>query len=428
MSTHSSSRRSSSHRGPSLRSPGSSGHAVTRAAIADTFAAPTDADKLGSRGTDRRAAMILPTDIPTRAQLDGLLAARDPSSVSIYLPTSPSSRGDAERIELKNLGGEAVRQLEEAGAKRNDRAAIEEEVADLVDDDEFWRYQARSLALFLTPTTSTTYRLPHNLTSLVEVSDRFHLKPLLRALTFPHTAFVLALSQGSVRLLEIAPELEPAKVAVPDLPSDVASAVGKSSVRDRAPSRRIQGSEGQKTRIRQYARQIDQALRPLLSGLDVPLILAAAEPMDSIYRSVNTYPHLLATSVSGNPDTSSEAELTVSARRVLDDLYATELRTIQETYAQREPQRRASTDIADIARAATYGLVDTVLVDIDESVPGRIDENGAVTLDDADDAVNYGVVDEIARRVWLNSGQVLAVRRDDIPGDSPVAAILRYAP
>jgi hypothetical protein len=37
------------------------------------------------------------------------------------------------------------------------------------------------------------------------------------------------------------------------------------------------------------------------------------------------------------------------------------------------------------------------------------------------------VVDEIARRVLLTDGRVLAVRRDDIPGGAPVAAILRYA-
>jgi hypothetical protein len=373
--------------------------------------------------------MILPTDIPTRAQLERLLAARDPWSVSIYLPTDPSSRGEAERIELKNLAGEAWTQLGQAGAARADIAAIDDELADLVDDDEFWRYQARSLALFLTPSTTTTFRLPNNLISVVEVSDRFHLKPLLRTATFPHAAFVLALAQNSVRLLEIAPELEPGEIRVPDLPKDVASAVGKSSIRDRAPSRRIQGSEGQKTRMRQYARQIDQALRPLLSGLDLPLILAATEPLDSIYRSVNSYPSLVAASLPGNPEALSDAELAESARRVLDDLYAAELRTIQETYALRASQRRASADIADVARAATFGLVDTVLVDIDESVPGYVDEqSGAVTFDDADDAVNYGVVDEIARRVWLNGGRVLAIRRDDIPGNGSVAAILRYAP
>jgi hypothetical protein len=70
-----------------------------------------------------------------------------------------------------------------------------------------------------------------------------------------------------------------------------------------------------------------------------------------------------------------------------------------------------------------------VLVDIDEVVPGYVDEDtGAITLDEGGDAANYGVVDEIARRVWLNGGTVLAVRRADIPGNGSVAAILRYAP
>jgi hypothetical protein len=373
--------------------------------------------------------MILHTDLPTRAQLERLLAAREPWSVSIYLPTTPSSRGEAERVELKNLAAEASRQLQQAGAPRAEAGAIADELADLVDDDEFWRYQARSLAVFLTPTTSRTFRLANNLTSLVEVSDRFHLKPLLRAVTFPQSAFVLALAQNSVRLLEIEPDLEPGEVRIPGLPASVADAVGKSSIRDPAPVGRIQGAEGRKTRMRQYARRIDEALRPLLNGLDLPLILAAAEPIDSIYRSVNSYPHLLATTLTGNPEAVSDGQLAASARGLLDDLYAAELRTIQETYALRASERRASSDVADVARAATYGLVDTVLVDIDEVLPGHVDEeSGAVVFDDEGDAVNYGVVDEIARRAWMNGGKVLAVRRDDIPGKGSVAAILRYAP
>jgi hypothetical protein len=72
------------------------------------------------------------------------------------------------------------------------------------------------------------------------------------------------------------------------------------------------------------------------------------------------------------------------------------------------------------------GAVDTVFVDIDESVPGSVDETGAIELSDADDAVDYGVVDEIARRVWRMGGTVLAVRREDVPGGGPAAALLRY--
>ena len=45
--------------------------------------------------------------------------------------------------------------------------------------------------------------------SLVEVSDRFHLKPLLRSVTFPQAALVLALAQGSVRVIEVAGDVPP---------------------------------------------------------------------------------------------------------------------------------------------------------------------------------------------------------------------------
>ena len=80
---------------------------------------------------------------------------------------------------------------------------------------------------------------PNRLLGQVEVSDRFFLRPLFRTLTFPHVAFVLALAQGSVRVVEVTPDLDPAPIKVDDLPSDVASAARKSSIADRAPIRRL---------------------------------------------------------------------------------------------------------------------------------------------------------------------------------------------
>ena len=368
------------------------------------------------------------TDIPDRAQVAQLLAHRGQCSVSIYLSTDPVSPGDAERIEFENLAAEAVQQLLGAGVRASDLAPMQEETADLVDDDTFWRYQGRSLALFATPASLISFRLPNRLLSNVEVSDRFFVKPLLRSVTFPQVAMVLALAQGSVRVVELTADAGPWEVRVDDLPADVASAVGKSSIADRAPSGRIQGREGQKVRMRQYARLIEQALRPILAGGEVPLILACTEPMDSIYRSVNSYPRLAARSIPGNPEATSNAELAVSARTVLDELYTNELRDVHELFDLRTGQERTLTDIADVARAATFGAVDTVLVDIDAVVPGAVDEHsGAVTFA-PESAISYGVADEIARRVWLNSGRVLAVRHEDIPGGHTVAAILRYAP
>lgn len=372
--------------------------------------------------------MILPTDIPTRAEIDRLLEHRAPSSVSIYLPTDPASNGDPERIELKTLAAQASSQLRDARAGVRVIRKFEDEIEYLYDDEEFWRYQARSLAAFATPHSLITFRLPNRLLSQVQVSDRFYLRPLLRTLTFPHVAFVLALAQGSVRVVEVTPDLDPARINVDDLPSDVAGAAGKSSIADRAPIRRLQGSEGQKVRMRQYARQVDRALRPLLNGLEVPLILAATEPIDSIYRSVNTYPHLLAQSIPGNPEAVSDSELAASARTILDDVYAAELRDVQKRYGQRSADGRALADVAEVARAATFGAVETLLVDIDATAPGTVDDQtGAVTFASTATGGIHDVTDEIARRAWLSGARVLAIRNPDIPGRGAVAAILRYA-
>jgi len=367
------------------------------------------------------------TDIPTHADLEQLLSERDVACVSIYVPTSPEERGVRERIEFKNLSAQALAQLEASSLERGALDELREEFDDLLEDEDFWARQAHSLAVFATPSGARTFQVANRLSPIVEVSDRFHVKPLLRSATFPQAAFVLALSQNGARLVEVSPDEPPAEIRVAGMPRDAASAVGKSSISDRSPDRRIQGSEGQKIRLRQYARRVEEALRPVLTGLELPLILATTEPLESIFRSVSTYPHLARAVIVGNPDEMTDTELAEASRHVLDELYADELADLRAQYEQRAPQGRASDDLAAIARAATFGAVDTAFVDIDASLSGFVDDaDGALTLEDSDDAVNYGVVDEIARRVLLARGRVLAVRGDEIPGGGPAAAILRY--
>ena len=130
------------------------------------------------------------------------------------------------------------------GLDKKRLAALQEHFDDLVDDEEFWRFQAHSLAVLATPDRLRTFRLAKALTPMVAVSDHFHLKPLLRAITFPHSALVLALSENAVRLVEIFAQLPPVTVKVGGLPRDAASAAGKSTLNDRSPSGRIQGAEG----------------------------------------------------------------------------------------------------------------------------------------------------------------------------------------
>lgn len=373
--------------------------------------------------------MALATDIPSRHDIERLANSRRDGSISIYLPTTPiSMEADANRIELKNLAAGAVDQLRAANHDKREVAAIEESIDDLLDDALFWWYQSNSLAVFATADRLTTFRLPNNLGTFVGVSDRFFIKPLLRAVTFPQEAFILALAANAVRLVEVTADLPPRIVDDVSLPDNAADAVGLPSIAGRTLSGRIQGSEGQKVRLTQYARAVDTALRGVLTGQSTPLILAATEPLDSIYRSVNSYPDLLDATIEGNPEKASDGELAAAARKILDDHYAHELVQVQQLFEERSSQGRTFTDLSDIARAATYGSVDTLLVDIDQSIPGFVDEDsGEVTFGSNDDAANYGVVDEVARRVLIAGGKVYAVRQDGVPGGGAAAAILRYA-
>jgi len=372
---------------------------------------------------------MLYLDIPTPADFADLANHRGDMCVSIFLPTTPVSlETDADRLLLKNQAKEALEQLQVDNVDKRRAADLAEELDDLIDDDEFWRFQARGLAIYATPDNLHSFRLPNALEPLVKVSDRFHLKPLLRSITFCNACYVLALADASVRLIEVLADLPAVEVNVDNMPKDAASAVGKASIAVRSYSGRLGGSEGKKVRLRQYARQVDAALRGLLSGSDIPLVLAAVESLGAIYRSVNSYTYLLPRGIEGNPERQSAAELAAAARPLLDELYRERIADWLALFRQRGNEGRATTDIAQAARAATFGAIQSLLVDLDRVMYGMVDEvDGSVTFADGPGAGAYGVADEIARRVLLSGGRVWSVRQANMPEGKALAAILRYA-
>lgn len=371
---------------------------------------------------------MLHIDLPTRADILKLAEMRHSPCVTIYVSTTPlTESAQIDRIELKNLFREAVHQLEAAGTAKRTIEPMDVAVAEIEGDDTFWAHQANSLAVFLTPSGIKTFRLPSKLQSMVQVSDRFHIKPLLRAVTFPHSAYVLAIGMGAVRLVEVSADLPPHEVRVPNLPKDMGDALGRRSHITRKGPMEASGM-GENALLTRYARSVDEALRPVLSGHEQPLIVAAAEPLASVYRSVSSYPHTAAHVIAGSADHTPDHVLAAEARGVLDGIYAGELAALASLYAERENQGRATTDVAQAARAATFGAIDTLVVDIDVVMPGTVDdETGQVTFAETDDAVAYGVVDEIVSRALKSGARVVSARSAEVPGNGALAAILRYA-
>jgi len=366
-------------------------------------------------------------DMPTADEIGALNLVRSEACISIYLPTTPISREtEQSRINLGNLLKKAVAQLEAAGLDKQKIAALQEQFADLAADEEFWNHQANSLAILATPDSIRTYRMANKLTDIVEVSDRFHLKPLLRATTFPHAAHILALSENAVRLIAVSADLPAREISVQHMPTDAATAGGKATSKDYSGTGHRHGAQGQSFYLARFVRKVDAALRPVLSGSDLPLILATTKPLEALFRSLSVIPALQGTIV-GNPEHLSESDLASAARPVLDAHYAEQIQDFHRLFEQRTGQQRTTTDITDAARLATFGGIDRLLVDIDGVVDGVIDdETGAVSFAAEGNAVNYGIVDEITGRALRSGAKVMAVRKADIPGGHDLAVISRY--
>lgn len=361
--------------------------------------------------------------LPSKEEILALAEVRADICLSIYVETSPLKlNAESCRIELKNLVQEAFKTLEEQGHDKRRLEQLRETLAEITEDDDYCHYQADSLVVLATPERLRVYRLANALGSQLEIADRFYLKPLLRALTFRHSAYILALSENQVRLVGLFPESGPEEIRLSDLPKDAAGALGLSSM-NAARGGPLERHDDRKNRLARYARKVDEAVAPLTRDCDQPVILFAAEPLASIYRAVSSA-CLAPETIFTNPETLSLAELAQQARPALDSFYAAELAELKERFETRAGQGRVATDLTDVARAATYGMVGLALVDFEKTVNGFIDDEGRLTLSDAPEA--YGAIDEIVRRTLEHGGRVVAVRAEDMIGDSGVAVILRY--
>lgn len=373
---------------------------------------------------------MLHNDIPTQAQVQQLAQAEGGWRVSIYVEAGVlAQQGELARIALKDQTRNALEQLETAGASNRDITAIREHLDEIIEDAVFWNFQSRSLAVFATVSQALTFRLPNVISPVLSVGNRFYVKPLLRTLSFPQAAFVLSLSANDVHLLSITPDDEPRKVESEEIPRDFDHAVHRHFHAGQSTPGRMQGEEGEKTRLRQFARIVDRGVRAAIGQSTVPLFLAAAEPLESMFRTVSTLPNLQPKGISGNTEAHSDQELATMARALLDDVYADEVAHLAELLAERANSGRAATDISDIARAAAFGAIHTLIINMDAAIPGSVDEStGEVTFDSGStQADSLGVLEDIVRLALASDSRIIAVREGEVPGAGEAAAILRYA-
>jgi len=88
----------------------------------------------------------------------------------------------------------------------------------------------------------------------------------------------------------------------------------------------------------------------------------------------------------------------------------------------------ATTDLKTAVAASHHGRVATLFVPLGVQTWGRYDaEKNKVFSEPGPNPGNEDLLDSAAMQTILNSGEVYAVKPEEVPGDGELAAILRYA-
>lgn len=371
-------------------------------------------------------------DIPTIQDLADLTQHRDGASVTVYLGAADLGSGkvvhaaEAAPIALRSAVDAAIGELTPTGLSPVQRDRLTTQARAVEADRDVWSSGARSVAVFLSPAGARVFRLMNELPSAWSTGDRFDVGPLIRAVTFEHVGYVVALTEGEVRLLHLDSTATAHAVPLPELPADVADELVRTPPpRGQADRLRAGGTLGPKTQQERYARVVQAAVQAAITDPEAPIVLAAAPELGRAYRAVNTSTLLLERGIEANPSSLTDADLQARARVVLDDYYATRIAAWRERFGTLRAAGRAGAQISDVARSAWAGLVSDLLFDIGADQEGTIDDYGTVTFADASGPATYRLVDAVAAQVLRTGGRVRGVRAADLPDATGLAAVFR---
>lgn len=137
----------------------------------------------------------------SRRAVEAVREAGTPPHVSLFLPTRRAwNQAKENRLAFRDLVQGADDALQGRGVSQADSEALLQPARDLVDNDAFWREATDGLALFIAPDHLSSIRLPFRPSPLQYVDRRFHIRPLWRHVEPDGRFYVLALSQGGIRL------------------------------------------------------------------------------------------------------------------------------------------------------------------------------------------------------------------------------------
>lgn len=387
---------------------------------------------------------------------DVLLREQEPPCLSLYQPTHrqhPENVQDP--IRFRNLVRELERSLRQKYPTR-DIAALLRPLVALAEDHTFWDHTALGLAVLAAPGWFRVYRLLRPVAELAVVADSFHTKPLLRIAQSADCYQVLGLSKHGFNVFEgnrdALHEMSPME-GLPQTAAELMDRDGdvrEGAHRARGPSgssnvtSRGVGVKQEAGGVVRHGTDVKQDLddretekffraadRAVLKYCSQPsrqrLILAALPQHHHLFRAVSVNPYLADEAIDVHPDDLSLDALRERAWQLTLPHYLRRLAGLVDAFGTESSRGRGADDLAAIARAVVAGRVETLLIEADRLIPGRIDAaSGALQTEDLSDPEVDDILDDLGEAALRHGGEVIVVPVERMPTRTGAAAIYRF--
>jgi hypothetical protein len=281
------------------------------------------------------------------------------------------------------------------------------------------------LALFVNRDFARAVLLPFELQERVVVDESFYTRDLVFAINRTPRYWTVALSEKPTRLFEGTRD-SLTEVQIGGFPM---THTGPGGERPLPGGFGVEKSAHRDERHRQFFRQVDAALKPLLTEDPLPLAVVGVDRFLAFFNEVTEHKAAVVTMLTGSHDKTSAHEL---GQLVWPLVKANLDQQRQQVLAELDKavgaQKTVST-IGEVWRLAHEGRGRLLLVEQDYHVPARVDATGAhITPADGPDAPDVidDAVDEIIETVLEHQGQVVFVDNGQLEAHQRIALILRY--
>lgn len=378
--------------------------------------------------------------------LEELIDYRDDVCVSIYVPMAQKGADvKGNPVNLENALKEARAQLQDRGFNKTQVDNVLQEAKALTDDPQYWQQQDEGLALFMAPGFFDTFRLPMAFEPLTVVSQRFHTKPLLALFTGDGQYFVLALSQDNVRLFRSTQHsLE--EMEADEIPVSIDEALAFEDPEEQlqhhtttagAPGSPSGGADvvhhghsmddEQRQRLRRFLKEVAESVADYAPETEGPLVLAAVDYLHPMFAEAYQQPNLVEDGIETSMTEISDEELHRRSWEIVSPLFKEGQEEAKATFGNLKHTDQASDDISLIVPAAFQGRVGTLFVALDAHQWGTYDvERNEVHFDDSSQKGGDDLLDFAAVQTLANGGEVYVVDNAEVPGETSIAAILRF--